>query len=838
MYVEILPNVAKIENTYHYKVPDNLAPIIAFGQLVIVPFGNRLSQGIVISLDTNPPRHVTEYKEVVSVVDLQPVITKEQLILAYWLSSKYCATLAHCVIMMLPPGLTQRVEYSYDIDTNDVKVKSRLQQQVVNLIQERGPLLGNQIRKELSPSRWRPVVNTLLSKGILTQKQVVFSPKVRPKYVSIVILVKSKKEIETTKHCFSTRSQTVNQRRAGIVDFLLKNNNNLEIQEVCKITESKRSDILALQKQGYVTVKKTEKIRDSLNKINARSIRPPSLVPGQRDAWKVIQKEFDLTIPRPFLLHGVTGSGKTEIYMRAVSETLARGKQAIVLVPEISLTVQTVRRFMERFPNEVGLQHSKLSLGERYDTWRRARSGNISIIIGARSALFVPLPNIGLIVVDEEHEEAYRQDPPVQPPYYNARDAAVQYAKTLGAVCILGSATPDIVSTTLGNQGDYIKVDLPNRIMGHGDDLLDKTSTLGIQTSYQAIDSKNLTAQYIGLPSVTIVDMRSELKTGNRSIFSRKLYSSLSEVIEAKQQAILFINRRGYASYVFCRDCGYVVECSRCNIPYTYHQYKEQLLCHHCNQTQVLLTVCNKCNSTRIKHFGLGTESVEAEIQKLFPSARTLRWDRDSSRGVGAHDAIMQTFVERDADILIGTQMIAKGLDLPMVTLVGVISCDTGLTLPDYRAAERTFQVLTQVAGRSGRGVLGGQAVMQTYMPNHHSIVAASKHDYEMFYTKEMELRRKYNYPPFAELLRLVGSNKDLNYIKNQSIMLASKVQEKMTRSTCMGIDIVGPVPCYFSKIGDNYRWQIVLRGPKLRELLDMKMPVGWRLEVDPLNLL
>ncbi|MDP6770948.1 MAG: primosomal protein N', partial [Anaerolineales bacterium] len=559
--------------------------------------------------------------------------------------------------------------------------------------------------------------------------------------------------------------------------------------------------------------------------LNVGVAKAPKLVKGQDDAWNMMKEAFVLSDPKPFLLHGVTGSGKTEIYMRAVSEALRQGKQAIVLVPEIALTAQTVHRFVERFSKRVGLIHSKLSAGEKYDTWRRCRSGGLDVLVGARSALFTPMPNIGLVIVDEEHEEAYRQDPPVQPPYYNARDAAVQYARQLGAVCILGSATPDLTSMTFANKGDFIKVTLPDRIMGHSE-------LLG------SLDRSNSQSQFIKLPDVEIVDMRHELRAGNRSMFSRILKESLAKVFESEQQAILFINRRGHATYVFCRDCGHTLECPRCNIPFTYHSTQEKLVCHHCNLRHNTKTLCPSCNSSRIKHFGVGTESVEDEVKRYFPNVRTLRWDRDVTKTTGSHKQILNRFIDRKADVLIGTQMIAKGLDLPLVTLVGAISCDVGLTLPDYRASERTFQVLTQVAGRSGRSHLGGRAVMQTYMPDHHAIIAAAAHDYDGFYKHEIELRRHHNYPPFGKLVRLLGNNSNHVRVEADAQSIADELRTRVRKYRASSTEVIGPAPCFFSKSAGRYRWHVVLRGRDPAELANINLPNGWRIEIDPLSLL
>ena len=825
MYVEILPNVPKITSTYHYKVSDELRDKISFGLLVVVPFGNKIVQGIVVSLDTTPPIDVTNYKYVESILDPHPVLTKPQLDLAHWLSKKYYTNLVDCVVMMLPQGLSQRVDYVYKLVDDSMLLRTDSQKQITILLKRQGPLLGRRLGRMLKGQNWKSVIERLVSRGVIKKTAVLASPNVKPKIITVVRLNTEITIQEFTEKKLSIRSQAAHDRRVDVLKYLLSNNLSVDKRVIYSKTGANISDLRSLVKQGYVTLKEVETVRNSLLALNVGVAKPPKLVKAQDDAWRMMKEAFVLSYPKPFLLHGVTGSGKTEIYMRAVSEALRQGKQAIVLVPEIALTAQTVHRFVERFSTRVGLIHSKLSAGEKYDTWRRCRSGDLDVLVGARSALFTPMPNIGLVIVDEEHEEAYKQDPPVQPPYYNARDAAVQYARQLGAVCILGSATPDLTSMTFANKRNFIKVTLPDRIMGHSE-------LLG------PLEHSNFQSQFIKLPDVEVVDMRHELRAGNRSMFSRILKESLSKVFESEQQAILFINRRGHATYVFCRDCGHTLECPRCNIPFTYHSTQEKLVCHHCNLRHNTKSLCPSCNSSRIKHFGVGTESVEDEVKRYFPNVRTLRWDRDVTKTTGSHNQILNRFIDRKADVLIGTQMIAKGLDLPLVTLVGAISCDVGLTLPDYRASERTFQVLTQVAGRSGRSHLGGHAVMQTYMPDHHAIVAAAAHDYDGFYKHEIELRRHHNYPPFGKLVRLLGNNSNHVRVEADALSIADELRTRVRKYRASSTEVIGPAPCFFPKSAGRYRWHVILRGPDPAELANINLPIGWRIEIDPLSLL
>jgi primosomal protein N' (replication factor Y) (superfamily II helicase) len=585
-----------------------------------------------------------------------------------------------------------------------------------------------------------------------------------------------------------------------------------------------------------------EDFRDPLADVEFISTEPPQLTQAQEAVWHEIhdgiQASSESRGRTPYLLHGVTGSGKTEIYLRAVENTLQLGKQAIVLVPEIALTPQTVRRFISRFPGRVGLMHSGLSEGERYDTWRRARQGKISIIIGPRSALFAPFPNLGLIVIDEAHDDSYYQSE--IPPHYHAVEVAIIYARLTGSVCLLGSATPDIVTRYRAERGELHYLHLPGRILAHHQAIQAQIKQLQMRTGERQSRYRRLEAQAetADLPEVEIVDMRDELKAGNRSIFSRPLQKALAEVLSMREQAILFLNRRGTATYIFCRDCGYSVKCPRCELPLTYHTPQSILTCHHCGYERNLPDICPQCGSKHIRHYGTGTERVEKEIQAIFPEARTLRWDYDTTRTKGSHDIILRHFANHQADILIGTQMIAKGLDLPLVTLVGVILADVGLNLPDLRASERTFQVLTQVAGRAGRSPLGGRVLLQTFQPDHYVIQSAARHDYQSFYTTELDYRRRLGYPPFSRLVRLEYRHTDANKAEEAAGLLADEIRDWIIQEGRRATELIGPVPCFYTRLAGLYRWQIVLRGPDPVSLLEGRSLGDWRIEVQPPSLL
>jgi len=512
------------------------------------------------------------------------------------------------------------------------------------------------------------------------------------------------------------------------------------------------------------------------------------LNPDQEAAVKQISNALSQGKFGAFLLHGVTGSGKTEVYLQAIAAALETGRQAVTLVPEIALTPQMIELFRERFGGQVAVLHSALSGGERYDAWRRVKEGEAPVVLGTRSAVFAPLPRPGLFVIDEEHESSYKQDDHLR---YHAREVALKRAQLSGAVVVLGSATPSLESQLRASTGGpYQLLKLSHRI------------------------------EERPLPPVRIVDLRMDLKEGNRGIFSRSLAAAINSRLDRGEQAILFLNRRGYTTFVVCRECGLVLKCPRCDISLTYH-LDGRLRCHYCNHIADLPELCPRCNSRYIRHFGVGTQKVEEEARNLFPRARIVRMDSDSTTRKGSHERIINTFRDGQADVLIGTQMIAKGLDLPGVTLVGVINADTTLHMPDFRAAERTFQLLTQVAGRAGRGGLPGEVLVQTYSPDHYSITAAATHDCEQFYRSEMPLRRSLGYPPFSHLARLLLTHEDEEEVK-KGAGLAKEILEQAVCGLDAQIDILGPAPAPLSRIKGRFRWQLVLKGPRRNPLKEV----------------
>jgi len=884
-YLEIAVNVPQVMGVFHYHLPPELEEHISAGHLVEVPFGKQVVQGVV--LGTVPIPSVPETKPILRLIDPDCVLTGPQLLLAKKIAENTLAPLAACIDLMLPPGLGQHSDTLYAIrhqplavsdqpeelskpqpGTRDIGLATTqasrehirtftdLEKRLLTLLNKRGPLRGRQIEQSIRHVNWKPVMQGLVRGGYVSAQSVLPPPTVRPKQMRTVQLACPPEEVEARLPEVARPGSPTLVRRQAILHFLIGQPGPVDVAWVYAESRGKPEDLHKLADLGLISFGESETWRDPLAQVDFIPTEAPALTVDQNKAFLEIYQGIQAAAAgervAPYLLHGVTGSGKTEIYLRAAKETITIGKQVIILVPEIALTPQTIHRFLSRFPGRVGLIHSGLSPGERYDTWRRARNGQLSVIVGPRSALFVPFPRLGLIVVDEFHDDSYYQSE-IQP-YYHASSVAIYYASLAGAVCLLGSATPDINSRYHADQEKWHYLRLPARILGHRQVIQAQAERLGISSHYRLLSDQTET---IDLPSVRVVDMRQELKAGNRSIFSRPLQAALSEVLSQGQQAILFLNRRGSATYIFCRDCGYILKCPHCELPLTYHirhstsQIPEAediptsqphnlpiLLCHHCGYQRKMPPTCPACGGTHIRHYGTGTESVESEIQTRFPEARTLRWDYETTRQKGSHDLILNHFVNHRADILIGTQMIAKGLDLPLVTLVGMVLADVGLSLPDYRAPERTFHLLTQVAGRAGRSLLGGQVVLQTFQPDHYVVQTAAQHDYQAFYEKEIEYRHQLGYPPFSRLVRLEYRHQEYSKAEASAQELVTLLHAQIIAEDRRATEIIGPVPCFFSRLGGLYRWQVILKGPDPASLLRGINLGDWRVEVDPVSLL
>jgi primosomal protein N' (replication factor Y) len=825
------PGAVPSPAAFDYEIPKSLETGILPGHLVLVPFGSRTVQGVVLRLVDRPA--VDKTRTISGLVDPDPVLTSYQRALAEWMAENTLASLSALVGLFLPPGIAQQADTEFSLagaDAQDKKAaeaaaRGRVAPRILRLLGEHGPLRGRQIDRSLPRTQWRRTAHQLVRRGLLTTHSVLPAASVRPKFVRTAQLAATPSTALATMEELGHTEATQGRRRKAM-QYLIDRPQAIDVSWVYAESGCNLADLQELEERGLVVLREQEIWRDPLRGQGAVPLPPPEqadsnaiLTDEQRGAWEQllagIEGAASGRASEPFLLEGVTGSGKTELYLRATEATLRRGRQALVLVPEISLTPQTVDRFVSWFPGQVGLVHSRLSAGERYDTWRRARAGALAVIIGARSAVFSPLPAPGLVVVDECHDPSYHQS---EPPFYDGVSTAEAYARICGGVFVAGSATPTVVQRYQADIGRSRRLELLRRV-----------ATASMQRPVPSLD----------LPRVTVVDLRAELKAGNPDIFSSELQTALDDVLRRKQQAILFLNRRGTATHVFCRNCGFVVRCPRCDTPLTYHVSSEAgLQCHHCGYRRQMARLCPRCGSSDVRAYGLGTEKVESEVQKFFPQSRTLRWDWETTRQKDAHEIILHHFAAGHADVLIGTQMLAKGLDLPGVTLVGIVVADAGLFLPDPFAAERVFQLLTQVAGRAGRSTLGGRVILQTFSPEHYVIRSAAGHDVRGFYEQELGQRRRLGYPPFARLLRLEYRHYDPGKAEKAARLMVGSLNASLESAGRTDAMIIGPAPCFYAKVDGRYRWQIVLRGRHLGRLLLGLNLADWRVETDPVSLL
>jgi primosomal protein N' (replication factor Y) len=828
---------AGAEPTFDYHLPEDLAGRVDVGCLVAVPFGSRSLYGLVVELPEQPA--VAETKPVAALVDAEPVLTPLHIALARWMSRETLTPLYRCLLLMLPPGVVGLTDTRLEPVARppDDRPLSPLQRRLVELLERRGPLLGRQLDLAFPRSDWRRAAEPLVHRGLLARVPVLLAPRARPRQVTTVRLAPDA-DVEA-----GLQGLRLPVYRA-ILDFLAAEDGSVDVSWIYAQTGATRAHLDRLAERRLIGFDLEERWRDPLEGKVFIPVTPLPLTPDQQAVWDTIRPSLrsahlkpETFQPETFLLHGVTGSGKTEIYLRAVGEVLAQGRKAIVLVPEISLTPQTVTRFAARFPGRVTVVHSQMSDGERYDVWRRARAGKVDVVVGARSALFTPLSPLGLIVLDEEHDPSYQQG---DPPRYHARAAALELARQSGATVILGSATPSLESYQRAQRGEFHLLELRQRILGHVRRLSDLQIVYGVsQSRYLERQGDPPQARYLPLPPVQVVDMRAELKAGNTSIFSRALQGALDQALGHGEQAILFLNRRGTATFAFCRDCGAVSRCPRCDVPLTVHGLHTTLICHHCGYREELPERCPRCGGRRFRPFGLGTAGLEQAVRERWPEARLLRWDRDTARSSRDHWDILQRFSDGQAEVLVGTQMIAKGLDMPLVTVVGVILADTALNLPDFRAAERTFQLLEQVAGRAGRGLRGGRVVLQTYYPDHYAIRAVERHDYAGFAQEELAQRRRLNYPPFTRLARLLILDRDARRAQAAATDLAASLREALKSAGLPASDLIGPTPAFLARLRGQYRWQVVLRHANPPAFLrGVKLPAGCRVEIDPESLL
>lgn len=795
---------------FTYRLPAQLT--VQPGDILSVPFGSQQVGAIAIRFVSQLPLNLDPAK----VKDVEDVVSTGFFAPTYWellerTATYYCTPLIQVIRASLPPGLLSRSVRRIRLNKNAIAPNAELflnpaASQILQLLQaqKNGDYTWQYLQRQVKGANrgLRDLLNRGWVESYLEPPHPP-QPKLKPAVTLIV-------------NAFVTN---LTQRQQEVLEVLRRGGGEMWVNDLLKICSASSSVLKALEQKGSVVIDQREVLRRD-RPIPQIADSPKTLTAFQAEALAFINSFSGF---RQVLLHGVTGSGKTEVYLQAIAPILASGKSALVLVPEIGLTPQLTDRFRARFGEQICVYHSALSDGERYDTWRQMLAGEPQIVIGTRSAIFAPLPQLGLIILDEEHDTSFKQEQPA--PCYHARTVAKWRAELENCPLILGSATPaleTIFATQINNSSSLPTIhylSLPERIYSRP------------------------------MPPIQIVDMRQELRQGNRSIFSVALQNALEELQARQQQGILFIHRRGHSTFVSCRSCGYVMECPNCDVSLSYHQIgegtSEMLRCHYCNHTERHPQNCPECRSPYFKNFGSGTQRVEQELTRLFPQLRAIRFDSDTTRNKGDHRRLLTQFARGEADILLGTQMLTKGLDLAGVTLVGVVSADGLLNLSDYRASERAFQTLTQVAGRAGRGDDPGRVIMQTYTPEHRVIQAVRRHEYASFIETELAARAALNYPPSGRLVLLRLSSLEAAEVAVTAVQLASVCQEYIEGLSLPGCELLGPAPAAIMRVANRYRWQILLKLP-LDESVDLsdlsrlrdRIPrsVSLTIDVDPLN--
>lgn len=762
LIAEVIVDVSTyhVDRPFDYQVPLEWVNVIELGCRVKVPFGPRNVLGFIVGLKKETDVPLNKLKAITQILDMEPVLTEEMLQMAKWLKNNTICYEIDALQVMLPSALRAKYEKIIKL------------QQSQSLPEEVQYIFGKRQQanfKEFERAGLLPLLKQLVAESIVSIENVVK----QQGNVKEIRMVQITEDQQLVEQALEQSKRAVKQRL--LLQWMCQHLGEiLSPQHICEETGVSISVLEAVIEKGAAQFIQEEVFRDPFTKKVSRT-QALQLTEEQRGALQAITTAIEQQQAQTFLLHGVTGSGKTEVYLQAIQKVLDEGKEAIMLVPEISLTPQMTERFRSRFGEMVAVMHSGLSVGEKYDEWRKIQQGKVKVVVGARSAIFAPFTNIGLIILDEEHESTYKQE---DSPRYHARDVAIWRSEFYKCPIILGSATPALESFARAKKGVYTLLSLTQRAL------------------HQA------------LPTVFIADMREELRQGNRSMFSDSLAEAIRIRLEKKEQMVLFLNRRGYSSFVLCRDCGTVVQCPNCDISLTYHRTTEKLKCHYCGYEESVPKICPQCQSDHIRYFGTGTQKVEEELFKLFPEARVLRMDVDTTKHKGAHEEILDTFGAGHADILLGTQMIAKGLDFPNITLVGVLSADTSLHLPDYRAAERTFQLLTQVSGRAGRHDKPGEVIIQTYTPEHYAIELAKTQEYEPFYEREMFLRRRSSYPPYYFVALIQLSHEDVM----MAAEYAGRVADWLRGNLSNQVAIIGPTTASIARLQNRYRYQCLIK--------------------------
>ncbi len=772
-YAKVIVNVShsEVDTVYSYEIPKKFSDKVEIGMRVIVPFGygNKNIEGYVVNLINDIDIPEKKIKYILDIPDEKKIFTLEMLSLAKYMREKYYCNFIDCLNTMKPQGIKFKTEYVIElIEETEKKLVTEKGKEVIKYLKEKGLKVLEVEIIEIYGINIKRTLKSLENKNIVKRTQLSkvkdLTQRVKVAYLNYDInnfynVVNSVLEKEDSK--------------SKIVKYLLENKKGRVIDLVKMFSKSK-SPIDTLEKYGIIKIEVEEVLRNINYSIYKDSSEKKVLTDEQDMVCNYIFEKIDSKSNKPIVIHGVTGSGKTEIYIQLLKKVLKEGKEGILLVPEIALTPQTVSRLVNVFGDKVGITHSRLSAGERYDEWKKARDGQVSIMIGARSAVFSPFKNLRIIIIDEEHESTYRSE---TTPKYDTIEVARKRMEISKGTLVLGSATPSINTYYKCETNEYEMVKLNKRVNN-------------------------------SFPNIEIVDMREQLKNGNKSIFSCQLQNSIEKALKNKEQVILFLNKRGASNFVSCRSCGYVCTCDNCAVSYTYHSYKNNLMCHYCGKEIENPKNCPMCGSKYIKHFGIGTQKVENEVKKIF-DCEVVRMDLDTVGGKDSHSKLLEKFRTKKADVLVGTQMIAKGLDFENVTVVGIIAGDLSINNGDFKSGENTFQLLTQVSGRAGRGSKKGEVYIQTYNPEHYSIIKASENDYEGFYKQEIGIRRAMNYPPFSNIfvILVIGSSEKevINFLNNvKSVLEINNIYE---------YEILNPTPAIVSKIKNRYRWKIIIKG-------------------------
>ncbi|MCG7340535.1 primosomal protein N' [Staphylococcus auricularis] len=761
-----------VDFTFDYIIPSRLQTMLKVGMRVVVPFGSRTIQGYVMSIedDAEAQMDISKLKEIQEIQDIKPELTPELIKLSEWYSRYFVTKRISILEVMLPSALKAKYQKVFEIVDD-----SQISADILKRFDSEGHYPYKMAQQNDELDELLPLLNdgsikevTLLSQNIKKKKQ---------RAVRVVDAL----DIDEVLGSLEKKP-----KQYDVYAFLAdEQHRDVFIKELEQMDFSKGS-IDTLVKKGYLEKYDAVVERDPFAERVFEQEEKQTLTDEQQQAYDAITTSINQHEQQTFLLHGVTGSGKTEVYLQTIEVALSYDRQAMMLVPEIALTPQMVLRFKQRFGDDVAVLHSGLSRGERYDEWQKIRDGRARVSVGARSSVFAPFKDLGMIIIDEEHEASYKQE---DTPRYHARDIAQWRSEYHQCPLVLGSATPSLESYARADKGVYQLLSLPHRV------------------NQQA------------MPSINIIDMREELANGNRSMFSNDLYDAIQDRLNKKEQIVLFLNRRGYATFMLCRDCGHVPQCPNCDISLTYHKSSDKLKCHYCGYETTPPNQCPNCESEHIRQVGTGTQRVEELLQHQFPEANIIRMDVDTTSRKGAHEKLLNDFGEGKGDILLGTQMIAKGLDFPNITLVGVLNADTMLNLPDFRASERTYQLLTQVSGRAGRHEKEGQVIIQTYNPEHYAVQDVKENDYVAFYRKEMQYRQMGKYPPYFYLINFTISHKEM-----KKVMEASKnIHQVLLQHLSEQALVLGPSPAALSRINNEYRFQILIkykREPALHEAL------------------